>query len=223
VFVTGLEAPGLKSAPLVVEPDRPGLRIPIRVERRVRQGEGRNEMEQITGKTGTGHRLLGAAVAAVLMATGLVTVVAPAAHAYDRNNCSSGMRSDVDQFKIDTGGSGDVDFGDDAHIGGVPQGRAVVCWGNGGSSVSLTGKLFWDSFDPGCADADVAIVRRDGTVGSFQEYGEICSNGGLKSRVVESSLFSNAANLSHVRLRLFRRDLRNARTSVGTFNIRFGD
>jgi hypothetical protein len=179
-------------------------------------------MEQITGKAG--RRLLGAAAAVVVAVAGLaVTAVGPTAHAYDGNNCSAGMRADVDQFNIDTGGSGDVDFGDDAHIGGVPQGTAVVCWGSGGSSVSLTGKLFWDSFNPGCADADVAIVRRNGTIGSFQEYSEICSNGGLKSRVVESSLFSNAANLSHVRLRLFRRDLQNTRTSVGTFNIRFGD
>jgi hypothetical protein len=176
-----------------------------------------------TARKASGRRVIGAAVAAIVAAAGLVVTVGPAAHAYDQNNCQAGLRADIDRFKVDTGGSGDVDFGDDAHLGGVPQGTAVVCWANGGSAVSLTGKLFWDSFDPGCADVDVSVIRRNGNVASFQEYSEICSNGGLKSRVVESSMFSNASDLSRVRIRLFRRDLQQPRTHVITVNLSFGD
>jgi hypothetical protein len=168
---------------------------------------------------------IGLMVIAVSVAVaGVVAVpLTPAAHAYDQNNCSAGMRADVDQFKVDTGGSGDVDFGDDYHVGGVPQGTAVVCWGSSGSSVSLTGKLFWDSFDPGCADADVTVFRNDGVGVSFQDYSEICSNGGLRSKVIEHSMFSNAGNLSRIRIRLFRRDLQNARTLVISVSKSFGD
>ena len=170
------------------------------------------------------RRTVAVVLAAVAATAGLMTgPLVPAAQAYDQNNCSAGMRADVDQFKVDTGGSGDVDFGDDAHLGGVPQGTAVVCWGSGGSSVSLTGKLFWDSFDPGCADADVTVFRNDGVGVSFQDYSEICSNGGLKSRVVEHSMFSNARNLSRIRIRLFRRDLQDARTLVISVSKSFGD
>jgi hypothetical protein len=147
----------------------------------------------------------------------------PSAYAYDQNNCSAGMRADVDQFKVDTGGTGDVDFGDDAHFAGSPQGTAVACWGSSGSSVSLTGKLFWDSFDPGCADVDVTVFRTNGSIASFQDYSEICSNGGLKSKVVEHSMFSNSGDLNRIRVRLYRRDLQSARTLVVSVSQRFGD
>jgi hypothetical protein len=168
-------------------------------------------------------RLLRASLALLTVAGGLA-IVAPQAHAYDQNTCQPGLRSDVDQFRVDTGGSGDVDFGDDMHVGGVPQGTAVVCWSTGGNSASITGKLFWDSFDAGCAAADVTIVRADGSTASYQGLYEKCSSGGLRSTVVQSSYFGTVNNLDRVRLRLFRKETwQTSYTRVGTWNIEFGD
>jgi hypothetical protein len=175
------------------------------------------------GRQGMRRRIVTVTLAVAALVAGLSAASVPAAHAYDQNNCSAGMRADVDQFKVDTGGSGDVDFGDDAHLGGVPQGTAVVCWGSGGSSVSLQGKLFWDSFDPGCADAEVTVFNRDNVGVSFQDYAGICSNGGLRSKIIEHSMFSNAADLSRIRIRLFRRSLQSARTLVISVSKSFGD
>jgi hypothetical protein len=165
-----------------------------------------------------------AALAVATVVAGALVVTAPAARAYDQNTCQPGLRADVDQFRVDTGGSGDVDFGDDAHIGGSPQGTAVVCWSTGGDSVSITGKLFWDSFDAGCAAADVTIIRTDGTGASYQGLYEKCSSGGLRSTVVQSSFFGTIDNLDRVRLRLFRKETwQTSYTRVGTYNIEFGD
>jgi hypothetical protein len=168
-------------------------------------------------------RVVRLSILIVVAASGL-TAVGPQAAAYDGNTCQPGLRSDVDQFRIDTGGSGDVDFGDDMHVGGVPQGTAVVCWSTGGDSVSITGKLFWDSFDAGCAAADVTIIRNDGSTASYQGLWEKCSSGGLRSTVVESSYFGTVDNLNRVRLRLFRKETWQASyTRIGTWNINFGD
>ena len=174
------------------------------------------------GRTAIG-RIVRLAIAVSVVAAGMAATSTPA-QAYDSNTCQPGLRSDVDQFRVDTGGSGDVDFGDDMHVGGVPQGTAVVCWSTGGDSVSITGKLFWDSFDAGCAAADVSIIRTDGTSASYQGLYEKCSSGGLRSAVVESSYFGTVDNLDRVRLRLFRKETWQASyTRVGTWNIYFGD
>jgi len=58
---------------------------------------------------------------------------------------------------------------------------------------------------------------------SFQDYAEICSNGGLRSKIIEHSMFSNAADLSRIRIRLFRRSLQSARTLVISVSKSFGD
>ena len=169
-------------------------------------------------------RIARVAIAVVVAAASIVVASSSPANAYDSNTCQPGLRSDVDQFKVDTGGSGDVDFGDDMHVGGAPQGTAVVCWSTGGDSVSITGKLFWDSFDAGCAAADVTVVRSDGSSASYQGLYEKCSSGGLRSTVVQSSYFGTVDNLDRVRLRLFRKETWQASyTRVGTYSISFGD
>lgn len=181
-------------------------------------------MEQHKSRNRTRRRLVATAAAVVVAAAGLsITAMAPAAQAYDGNTCSAGMRADVDQFRVDTGAN-NVDFGDDYHIGGAPQGTAVVCWGTGGSSVYLKGKLFWDSSGSGCADVEVAVFRDNNTLASSQGYSELCSSGGLRSKVIEHSMFSNAGDLDRIRIRLFRRgpDL-GAQTIVATPTIGFGD
>jgi hypothetical protein len=48
----------------------------------------------------------------------------------------------VETFKIS---GGNADFGDEPHVGGVPQGTAVVCWLTDGR-VAILGKLYSDNF-----------------------------------------------------------------------------
>jgi hypothetical protein len=102
--------------------------------------------EQGDRATAPGGRLkraaaMGAAVSA--MAVGLAVLPpATAANAYDGNSCSSKSTVyDVDRFRFD---GGPIDFGDELHLNGAPQGDAVTCWQQGRSSVQLRGKMFLD-------------------------------------------------------------------------------
>jgi len=159
-----------------------------------------------------------AVFAAALVAPGLV----PAAHAYDAGTCSSGY-DDVDTVRIDTGTSGNVDFGDDYHIGGVPQGNGVVCWGHDRTSVYLKGKLFWDSYGAGCADAVVQTYDTSSNLLSYQDFSEVCSYGGLASKVIDHYASSSSGKLDRIRISLYRREFDRSRTLVHVSNRYYGD
>ena len=85
---------------------------------------------------------------AALAAAALITTTAGTAKAYDGNTCNSiyGAQN-VDfaqQFTIETGLTGNFDFGDDLHLFGEPRGTAVVCSTHDGR-VRLIGKGFPDN------------------------------------------------------------------------------
>jgi hypothetical protein len=92
------------------------------------------------------NRLRAFAAGAALATTALAPA---AAHAYGQGDCdaafgsgNTAIRYDVN---VDTGDVGKVDFGDDFHVGGKPQGNAVVCFADNGG-VKVMGKLFADSW-----------------------------------------------------------------------------
>jgi hypothetical protein len=83
-----------------------------------------------------------------LAAAGLIGTTAGTAQAYDRGTCNSiygAQNVDVAaQFTIETGTTGNFDFGDDLHLFGEPRGTAVVCSTHDGR-VRLIGKGFPDN------------------------------------------------------------------------------
>lgn len=83
----------------------------------------------------------------------------------DRSDCDrrfgAANIARVEPFRIN---GGEVDFGDLLHLGGAPQGDAVVCWLNDGR-VAVMGKLFSDNFqDPQTATVEVRFRRSNGEV-----------------------------------------------------------
>jgi hypothetical protein len=65
----------------------------------------------------------------------------------------------VKSFKID---GGEVDFGDHLHIGGSPQGNAIVVWSIDGRA-AVRGVLFSDNFrDPQTATVEIRFRRANG-------------------------------------------------------------
>ena len=92
-------------------------------------------------------RSIRTATAALAAAAALIATTAGTAQAYDGGTCNSiygAQNVDVaDQFTIETGTAGNLDFGDDLHLFGAPQGTAVVCSTYDGR-VRLIGKLFVD-------------------------------------------------------------------------------
>jgi hypothetical protein len=83
---------------------------------------------------------------ALLVAAGSAAALAGPAQAYDGLTCNEkfgwGNVSSSDQFSLDTGSIGKVDFGDN-HVNHVPLGTAVVCWAKTGQ-VSIHGRLYAD-------------------------------------------------------------------------------
>ena len=87
------------------------------------------------------------ATAALATAAALIATTAGTAQAYDGGTCNSiyGAQN-VDfaqQFTIETGTTGNFDFGDDLHLFGEPRGTAVVCSTHDGR-VRVIGKGFQD-------------------------------------------------------------------------------
>lgn len=80
----------------------------------------------------------------VVALIGSLLQAAPARAYQDCTFVPGGSASDVDTLRIDTGEGNDVDFGDDWHVGGAPQGNALICWGTNGT-VAFKGKVFADS------------------------------------------------------------------------------
>jgi hypothetical protein len=94
----------------------------------------------------TRSRMIRTATAA-LAAAALIATPAGTAQAYDGGTCNSiygAQNVDVaQQFTIETGTTGNFDFGDDLHLFGEPRGTAVVCSTHDGR-VRLIGKGFQD-------------------------------------------------------------------------------
>ena len=69
-------------------------------------------------------------VTAMVAVVGSLVCLAGPAEAFDSGTCNSIFGADnvrrTTAFKIDTGTVGKVDFGDHLHLGGAPQGTAVV-------------------------------------------------------------------------------------------------
>ena len=110
----------------------------------------------------TAHKLtLAIAAAAIAVAALAAGPVTGSAEAYDKGTCDGifgAANVSTTQFKIDTGSAGKVDFGDLLHLGGVPQGTAVICWQTGTRRVAVRGVLFADDIDTvGEREGDVAM------------------------------------------------------------------
>jgi hypothetical protein len=103
----------------------------------------------------------------------------------------------VETFRID---GGKVDFGDILHVGGVPQGTAVVCWLNNGRVV-VAGKLFSDNFwNPQTATIEIRFRRTNGSVTGLTTF-DLTTQGGVVSwRDIEKK--SPSGNFKEVRIRL---------------------
>jgi hypothetical protein len=90
-------------------------------------------------------------LSAMVMAAGSLVSLADPAQAYDFGDCAylfgAANVFRADQFYIDTGWGGLVDFGDDPHLFGGPQGRAVVCWSIDGR-VAIRGRVYADYDNP---------------------------------------------------------------------------
>ena len=101
----------------------------------------------------------------------------------------------VETFKIN---GIKVDFGDILHVGGAPQGDAVVCWLTDGR-VAVIGRLFSDNFrEPQTA---IVEIRFRHTNGGFTNPAKrtLSTQGGLvTSKYVEK--VSAAGNFDQVRI-----------------------
>jgi hypothetical protein len=147
-----------------------------------------------------------------LLALAFAAVGVPTAHAYDYWTCPGEFRDAVDQVKAEGGGA---DFGDDLHLGGAPQGTAVVCWdGNvrnpNAARVFLRGKLYHDNLPGGCCapggapaaddlcvSAVIKFVDANGTVRATHTEPDLCGDPGLRSREVNVTV-----NVPVTRMRL---------------------
>ena len=154
-------------------------------------------------------------VAARLRAFAVVVIVslsspAALAQAYDRGDCQRSFPAgvvlpDVDTLRIDTGNYYQVDFGDDLHLGGAPQGTAVICWQEGRNRVVVIGKLYFDPRDSnssGCAKIVMDFYCRDGTRVFTATSPQFCNaSGSLQWREIRELVSDH--DLHAVRIRLF--------------------
>jgi hypothetical protein len=105
-------------------------------------------------------------------------------------------------FKID---GGDVDFGDELHLLGSPQGNAIVVWSTDGR-VAVKGKLYSDNFGAQQeAIVEIQFRRTDGRLTRpFRR--SVVSQGLLSSMVVEKVSPTGSFNEAIVRLIKFQVD-----------------
>lgn len=119
----------------------------------------------------------------------------------DRGDCDRAFGAanvfDVDTVRIDTGTVGMVDFGDDLHLWGAPQGDAVVCWQRNGR-VLVKGRVFADTGDTNIyVYAHIQYIN-NGVVAATSTHK---LSGGEGSKFV--NVLTAAGNLTQVRIRLF--------------------
>jgi hypothetical protein len=143
-----------------------------------------------TGRTDKRRRRLSTVAAVALMAC--LGLGVPSAHAYDASTCPSERSwEDVDQFRIS---GGIPDFGDELHLGGAPQGTAVMCWdGNlanaNATTVFLKARLYRDGGGAGhdsdaCAIAGISFLDGANAVRATRTR-TVCGSSGLRSEIVQ--------------------------------------
>jgi hypothetical protein len=160
------------------------------------------------GQMNVAHKVTGLwrIVALLVLVFGAVGV--PRAQAYDWWTCPSEFRDAVDQFKAEGGGA---DFGDDLHLGGAPQGTAVVCWdGNvrnpNAARVFLRGKMYRDNLqgynvsEQLCVFTVIKFLDANGTVRATHTEPDLCGDPGLRSREVNVTV---TVPVTRMRLDLF--------------------
>jgi hypothetical protein len=113
-----------------------------------------------------------------------------------------GSDANIEKLRPFKMNGGEVDFGDDLHLGGSPQGNAIVVWSIDGR-VAIRGRLYSDT---GFNEAQEAILeiqfRR--TNGTFTRPTKltIYSQGFLQSKLVQK--ISPVGNFNQVSLELKR-------------------
>jgi len=154
-------------------------------------------------------------VTAMVAAVGSLVCLAGPAEAFDSGTCNSlfgadNVRSAV-AFKIDTGAVGKVDFGDHLHLGGAPQGTAVVC-SSKARAVAVRGYLFTDTPDGEIINVEARITYYRGDVVGATSQHQFSGNYAASKLV--NVLKSGGGGFTKIRLRLFRNQ-----TLVHTKNI----
>ena len=144
-------------------------------------------------------------VSAIVAVVGSLVCIAGPAEAFDKGTCNSKFGADnvhrVHTFKIDTGTGGKVDFGDHLHLGGAPQGTAVVCFQNAGA-VAVVGYLFADTQNNEVIlDIRAVITYFQGdVVGATSQHS--FSGSGNASKLV--NVRKSGGVFTRIRLQLFR-------------------
>lgn len=119
----------------------------------------------------------------------------------DRNDANQMFGSanveKVTEFKINGGA---VDFGDELHVLGSPQGNAIVCWSIDGR-VAVKGKLFSDNFrNPQTAIIEIKFRHANGQFTNPTTRSLTTQGGVVRSKLVEK--VSPIGNFNEVSIRL---------------------
>jgi hypothetical protein len=139
-------------------------------------------------------------VAAMAATVGSLALLAGPAQAYDRGNCDRAFGAanvvDVDYIRKD---NGTVDFGDILHLGGAPQGNAVVCWTAMGG-VAVIGRVFADTHNTGMVATATINYYENGDPGTPQ-YHSVSSPGYIVAdKKIGEYIPSGAYNRVRIRL-----------------------
>ena len=145
---------------------------------------------------------------AMIVAAGSVAALAGPAQAYDRNTCNEQLGvanvASVDTVRHDSGQAGEVDFGDGLHLGGAPQGDAVVCWAKSGRAV-VVGRLYADPADGHAkVSAQINYINNAGVL-NYAPSWEITGTWALAEREIKNASPAEKY-VNRVRIRLFNDD-----------------
>jgi len=125
----------------------------------------------------------------------------------DRNDANmmfgSANVEKVESFKIS---GGDVDFGDHLHLGGSPQGNAIIVWSIDGRA-AVRGVLFSDNFkDPQTATIEIRFRRTNGQLTNVTRRSVTSQGGPMNSfytKLVEKVSPRGQFDLVEIRLKRF--------------------
>jgi len=119
----------------------------------------------------------------------------------NRNDCDRIFGSaNIEKVEIFMMNGGVVDFGDEPHLAGQPQGDAIICWSIDGR-VAVIGKLYSDNFrDPQTATVEIRFRRTNGQVTNLTKRSLSTQGGWVSSREVEK--VSPVGSFKEVRIRL---------------------
>jgi hypothetical protein len=93
---------------------------------------------------------------------------------------------------------GRVDFGEEPHLFGEPRTPGLVCFKG---SATVKGKLYWDSFDAGCAHITLRYFNSSSPSQQLRnESFFVCSSGGLRwAQLIEPIVGLGTAPANRVR------------------------